>query len=265
MADIGQLTLDPALAAVCGAIAGAIIGSFLATLVVRWPQERSVAQGRSTCDGCARTLGALDLVPLLSWLAMRGRCRSCGAAIDPVHPLTEAIAALIGSVALYLSPGLSGVALALLGWLLLPLAMLDARHFWLPHRLSWILTLTGLALGGLAMRGIGLDVSAIDRAIGAAAGFAGLWLIAAVYRRVRGRDGLGGGDAPMLAGIGAWIGWTALPFVLFFAAIAGLGIALLRRANGERTAEMRLPLGTLLALALPPAIIVTAAVQPSLF
>src|SRR3546814_6883087 len=83
-----------------GAVAGAIIGSFLATLILRWPQGRSVVHGRSACDGCGLTLGGLELVPLFSALAQRGRCRACGAAIDPLHWRMEAGCALIGAVAL---------------------------------------------------------------------------------------------------------------------------------------------------------------------
>ncbi len=257
------MAVDPWLAAAGGAISGVIVGSFLATLVLRWPRQRSVTHGRSSCDSCGRTLSSIDLVPLLSWLVVRGRCRTCGAAIDPVHPLAEALAATIGAAALFVAPNLSGAALALFGWLLVPLALLDARHFWLPRRLSWLLMLTGLALGGVAMRGLGLAVPAIDRAVGAAVAFGALWLIAAAYRRLRGREGLGGGDAPMLAGIGAWLGWWPLPFVLLLAASAGLAIALMRRMAGVPAEPMRFPLGTLLALAVVPALIVTVAMRAS--
>ncbi len=88
-----------------GAGLGAVIGSFLATIVSRWPRGASVVTGRSRCDGCGRALGVVDLVPLLGWLVARGQCRTCGARIDPVHPSIEAGAALIGGVcALAFSP-----------------------------------------------------------------------------------------------------------------------------------------------------------------
>ena len=85
--------------ALIGGVAGAIIGSFLATLILRWPQGRGVARGRSACDGCGRVLGARDLVPLFSALVQRGRCRTCGARIDPLHGRVEAGCALIGALA----------------------------------------------------------------------------------------------------------------------------------------------------------------------
>lgn len=100
-----------------------------------------------------------------------------------------------------------------------------------------------------------LDHSApfTDRVIGAVIGFGVLTVIALLYRKVRGREGLGGGDAPMLAGIGAWVGWTTLPLVLLLAALAGIAVALARTGTAatEPLGQMRLPLGTLMALAVP--------------
>src|SRR3546814_15468891 len=114
---------------------GVVFGSFIATLVLRWPSDRSVL-GRSQCDGCGRPLGARDLVPLLSAMLMRGRCRRCGAPIDPFHGRVELASGLIGPGALALMPGVTGGMWALFGRLLLPLELLEARHFWLPDRLS---------------------------------------------------------------------------------------------------------------------------------
>ncbi len=230
----------PVLAALLGAALGAIVGSYLATLVVRWGRGESASTGRSRCDGCGRTLRAVELVPLLSALASRGTCRSCGARIDPLHWRTELAAAVVGGVALALAPDRSGAALALFGWLLLPLALLDWRHFWLPDRLTFPLAAAGLALGGF----IGVAPLA-DRLIGGAAGFASLALLAWSYRRLRGREGLGGGDPKLFAAIGLWLGWMVLPFVLLLAALIGLAAAL----PGGLHATRRLPFGTMLAAA----------------
>lgn len=209
--------------------------------------------GRSACDGCGRPLSAIELVPLAGWIVLRGRCRSCSARIDRLHPLVELLSAAIGALCLLLAPDERGAALALCGWLLLLAAALDARHYWLPHLLSLLTGLAGLALGGLAMSAVGIDRALVDRAIGAVAGFFGLWLLATAYRMIRKREGLGGGDAPFLAAIGLWTGWQILPLVLLFAAIAGLGIAAARlaRAKADNIGGQRLPFGTLLALAVP--------------
>lgn len=224
--------------AVLGFLFGAIIGSFLATIVVRWPNGQSATVGRSRCDRCGRTIAARDLVPLISALLRRGRCRHCGARIDPLHWRIELIAAVIGASALAASPDLQGVAVGLFGLLLLPLAVLDWRHFWLPDRLVLALAVAGLP-GGAA-----LGVALPDQLIGGLAGFASLWLVAEGYRRLRGRTGLGQGDPKLMGAIGLWLGWQWLAPLLAAAAGAGLVLAV----AGRRKASDPFPFGTMLAL-----------------
>ncbi len=231
-----------------GAGIGLIIGSFLATIVSRWPRGLSVVAGRSRCDGCGRVLGLLDLVPLLGWIVARGRCRTCGAAIDRVHPGIEVGAALIGGLCAYAFAPLPALLLAIAGWLLLTLAVLDARHLWLPDALTLPLAALGLTLGDWV-----LPAAFADRVIGAVAGAGLLFLLALAYRGLRGREGLGLGDAKLLGAIGAWTGWQALPFILLTASAAALLWALLLRARGEALdAQTRVPLGTFLCLAAMP-------------
>lgn len=237
-----------------GAIAGAIAGSFVGALVTRWPQARSLADGRSRCDGCGRVLAARELVPVLSYLVLRGRCGMCGAAIPPDHFVAELACALVGATAFAVATPPFALAGALFGWTLVALALLDARHLWLPDRLT-----LPLAALGLAVSAGGLGVPIRDSVAGGAAGYASLALIAWGYRAVRGRDGLGGGDSKLFAAIGAWLGWTMLPPVLLLASLAGLASVGLRRLRGERvTGGDRVPLGTLLALAAWPVWLVAA-------
>lgn len=230
--------------ALIGGLVGVIAGSYLSTIVVRWPQGRA-ARGRSECDQCGRALGIADLMPLISWAMARGRCRTCGGPIDRRHPAIEAGCAAMGAAALLLAPGPAGLAGALFGWLLIALAVLDVDHFWLPDRLTLTLALCGIG-GGL----LGFPPSLIDRGIGGVAGFLSLALVAIAYRAARGREGLGQGDAKLLGAIGFWLGWRALPFVLLGASLGGLVVALGLRFAGRRIgADTRLPLGTLLAAA----------------
>jgi leader peptidase (prepilin peptidase)/N-methyltransferase len=239
---------EPIVRAAIGCGLGAMVGSFLAVILLRWPESRSAFRGRSRCDGCGETLRIWELVPILSHLALRGKCSRCGAAIDPSHLLIELAAALIGLVALLAHPGPAGAAAALLGWWLLLIAALDARHHWLPDALTLPLIPAGLAF---ALLGLGPRLD--QRLIGAAAGFLILWGIALVYRRVRGREGLGGGDPKLLAGLGAWLGWQQLPFVLLGSGLLGLAALLLARSRGATiSATDRLPLGTLMALSAWP-------------
>jgi leader peptidase (prepilin peptidase)/N-methyltransferase len=230
--------------ALLGAVAGLILGSFIAALTARWPQGRSVAAGRSRCDHCDAVLAPRDLVPVLSHLALRGRCRHCGGRIAPRHMAVEIVAAVIGAVALAAHPDMAGVAGAVFGWMLLALLVFDIEHMWLPDKL----TLPLLALGLIA--GFWLLPSLGDRAIGAAAGYASLALIAFGYKALTGRTGMGGGDPKLFGAIGAWLGWAALPFVLFLAALLGLALVGYDRLAGRAVdRHSRVPLGALLAAA----------------
>lgn len=230
-----------------GALAGLIAGSFVATLVIRWPQGRGL-NGRSLCDGCGRVLATRDLMPLISWALAGGKCRTCSVQIDWRHPAIEVTAAVIGGTALWAQPSTAGAAGALFGWQLLALAALDAEHYWLPDRLTALLALSGLAVG---VGGVGVDLP--SRLIGGAAGFAVLFAISWLYRRIRKRDGMGGGDPKLLGAIGCWLGWQALPYVLIGASVIGLLAALITQVRGQKVvATMRLPLGALMAVAALP-------------
>lgn len=227
---------------------GAIVGSFLATLVIRWPEGRGMG-GRSACDGCGRTLTAVELVPLLSAAVQRGRCRTCGTAIDARHGLIEAGCALVGVTAGVAATGPVGLAGAVFGWLLLTLAALDVAALWLPDRLTGTLAVAGLASG---IAGVWPPIE--DRVIGGVAGFMLLWLVAAGYRRLRGRSGMGGGDPKLFGAIGLWLGWRMLPAVLLLASLVGLGLAMLARARGRAVGrDTAMPFGALLAVAAYPA------------
>lgn len=237
-----------ALRALIGAGLGLIAGSFVAAVSLRWPQGRSVVRGRSACESCAAPLGPAELVPILSWTVQRGRCRRCGARIDPRHPAIELAAALLGAAALAAHPGTPGLVTALFGWWLLLIAILDLEHQWLPDRL----TLPLIPLGLLAAWG-GFGPPLPERALGAAAGWAALFLIAWLYLRLRGREGMGGGDPRLLGAIGAWVGAWQLPAILLGAGLLGLAFMLAMRLRGEAvTATSRLPLGALMAVAAWP-------------
>ncbi|MFA6114276.1 MAG: prepilin peptidase [Sphingomonas sp.] len=230
-------------------VLGGVIGSFLATIVIRWPQGRSVLKGRSHCDGCDAVLGPRDLIPLVSAALARGRCRRCDARIDPLHWQIELAALGIGVIAGLVVPGPEALAGSVFGWLLLTLAALDVTDFWLPDPLT-----LALALGGLVAGVAGVEPSLADRLIGGAAGFASLWLIGFAYKRLRGREGLGGGDPKLLGAIGLWLGWRMLPAVLLLAALTGLAFVMVGMVRG-RAAKLddRMPFGALLAIAAYPA------------
>ncbi|HEX4303123.1 MAG TPA: A24 family peptidase [Rhizomicrobium sp.] len=221
------------------------IGSFLAVVAIRLMQGRSVLFGRSACDRCGTALGPLELIPLVSFLGLRGRCRHCGAKIDPLHPAMEAGALAIAIWAAFVTGGWIVAASCGLGWTLLTLAAIDWRTGYLPDVLTLPLIAAGL---GVAY--------AIDRAavpghvVGAAAGFIVFAVLSEGYRRLRGRDGLGLGDAKLLAASGAWLSWSGLPTTVLYAAFLGLALVLARRGRGQAlTATDKLAFGPALAAA----------------
>jgi leader peptidase (prepilin peptidase)/N-methyltransferase len=226
---------------------GLIIGSFVAAVTVRMPRDEDIVFTRSHCMSCEAPLKAWHLVPVVSWLVQRGRCAMCGAAVSPRYLLIECGAAAIGVWA-----GLSGAgagwvmvaATAVLGWQLLLIALIDAENFWLPDELTLPLIATGLIAAAVIAQG--WPVASL---IGAAFGFGFLWGLAALYRQIRKRDGLGGGDPILFAGAGAWVGWIGLPTVLLWACAAGFSVVLtLVITRRSVSGADRLPFGTLLAI-----------------
>lgn len=228
------------------AILAPVIGSFLGVLALRLADGRPVLFARSECDACGHVLGPADLVPLISWVARAGRCRHCGAKIGWFHPAMEISAIVVVVWAATQTAGLTLLASVVLGWTLLALAVTDWRALLLPDALTICLLLSGL----LAVRFFDPG-QFIDHLIGAVTGFGLFAALAIVYRVVRGREGLGFGDAKLMAGAGAWLGWLALPTVILFGAGFGLLFALVRSALGYSLgASDRLPLGTFLAVAI---------------
>jgi len=222
----------------------AAIGSFIGALVTRWPHIASLVHGRSHCDGCKRMLTASDLVPILSYLSLRGRCRACHNPIDPAHIVAEVLAvtaALWTALVVPINAAIFPIT-CLFGWLLMPLALIDWRHLVLPNVLVLLLFVAGL---GVAWSHF--PDRLLDHVIGAAAGYLGLAAIALFYRLVRGRDGMGWGDIKLLGAIGVWVSWEGLPGVLLIAALTGLLVATVQRC-AFGSARQHYPLGTFLAI-----------------
>ncbi len=228
-------------------LAAPFVGSLLGVLIVRLPRGRPVALVRSACDHCGVVLGPRDLVPLLSHAVLRGRCRACHAPIAARHWQVE-LAAVAVAVCVVLAGNGSVPAMWAdcgLGWALLALAWIDWDSMRLPDALTLPLIPAGLFVT------LWLDPEqATDHAIAAALGYAAFAGLAWAYRRLRGRDGLGGGDAKLLAALGAWVGLEGLPVVVLGAALAGLAIGLAMAARGRAVgAATAIPFGPCLAVA----------------
>lgn len=228
-------------------LAAPFVGSFLGVLIMRLPEQRPWALARSCCAACGTALAPRDLVPLASFMLQRGRCRHCGDPIGWFHPAVELAAFGIAVWAVLANGEPADIwASCLLGWTLLALAWIDARWMILPDVLTLPLLLAGLGITWLR------EPDAVFRhAAGAAAGYLALRGVAVAYRALRGRDGMGTGDAKLLAAAGAWLGLTPLPWVVLLAAIGGLVMAGLLVVRGRQPRmTTALPFGPCLAAAL---------------
>ncbi len=229
----------------CAALVAPFAGSLAGLLAHRLPRGQSVVLSRSACQSCGTPLTPIDLVPLLSYLALRGRCRHCGAPIGWRHPAMELAALAMAVWAATVFDGEMLWAACILGWTLLALAACDLETYLLPDALTLPLLLAGLAVTWW------FDPDSLtDHALAAALGYLAFVGIARGYRYLRGRDGLGLGDAKLLAAAGAWLGVAALPNVVLIAAVSGLAAAGAMALRGQRlSAQLRLPFGPALALA----------------
>jgi len=222
---------------------GLAVGSFLNVCIYRLPRRESLSFPASHCTSCQRPLDWFENVPVFGWLALRGRCRTCRAAISPLYPIVEAITAGI-FVAGYWIYGLTPLLAVrvLFACAMIVLFAIDLRHRILPNAI----TLPGVAAGLLFS--IFLPPGWLSSLIGLLAGGGILFAIGEGYYRLRGVEGLGMGDVKMLAMIGAFLGWQLMILTLIMASLAGsvIGIALvLTRRTGLQYA---LPFGTFLAV-----------------
>lgn len=240
-------------AAIC-ALAGACVGSFIGTALVRMPEGRSLVRGRPACDGCARRLSIDDLVPIGSWLMLRGRCRTCGSPIGAWQLAAEVLGAAIGFAPWFLTDDRWLAALmVVMGWQLLLLSLLDARHFWLPLRLIGLLGATGLAGAIATALRENAPMHITVGLIGGALGWGALALVRLVYQRVRNVDGMGAGDPWLIGAVGLWLGPLGVVEALLGASLVGIVSAVAVLLLGQKIeADTALPLGTCIAVAAWP-------------
>jgi leader peptidase (prepilin peptidase)/N-methyltransferase len=235
--------VDPIALRVLAVVLGLCVGSFLNVVIYRLPRGQSLSTPPSRCTRCGRPLRWSDNIPVISWLVLRGRCRTCGERISPQYPIVEAVTALIALVIVAMTP--PGVVLAsrlVFAALLIALFVIDLEHQILPN----VITLPGIVIGlifsAVAPPGF------VNAVLGAVLGAGVLYGIAAAYYLWRREEGMGMGDVKMLAMIGAFLGWRAVLLTLVMASFAGavVGVGLMTAHRGDM--KYALPFGTFLAL-----------------
>lgn len=279
--DIAQMfTTDPAIFAGFVFILGLIVGSFLNVVIYRLPVilERewraqatevlaigpdsittvsadspfTLSKPRSACPTCKAPIKAWQNIPVISWLALRGRCASCKAKISPRYPLVELTTGVLSAwVALHFGFGISAACGLLVTWCLIALTGIDIDHQLLPDNITLPLMWAGLVASVVwgPFIGVALPVSPNAAIIGAAAGYASLWLVFHAFKLVTGKEGMGYGDFKLFAALGAWLGWKVLPIIIVLSAATGavLGILMIALRGRDRHAPM--PFGPYLAAA----------------
>ncbi len=225
-------------------VAGLVVGSFLNVVAHRLPRDESVAFPGSRCPACGAPIAAYDNVPVVSWLVLRGRCRSCRAPISVRYPALELSNAVLWLAVFRVAPSwcdfLTGAFLVSAG---LALLSIDAEFQILPDAI----TLPGIAVG-LALSFGSVRRTPVSALLGAALGAGGLFLLAFLYEKIAGQEGMGLGDVKMLGMVGALLGPIGVLVTVFAASLSGsvvgIGLMLARGADGK----MRLPFGVFLAL-----------------
>jgi leader peptidase (prepilin peptidase)/N-methyltransferase len=235
--------LPPAVALAAAAAFGALIGSFLNVCIYRLPLGKSIVWPASACPHCNRELFWYENIPIASFVALRGKCRTCGGAISIRYPLIEALTAAMFALAWwYYGPGLLLVSRLVFGCALLVLFAIDLEHHLLPNAI----TIPGIIVGFVFSLFTGPGW--LSSLIGIAVGYGVLWTIAAAYYRIRHEEGLGMGDLKMLAMVGAFLGWQLTLLTLMLASVSGtlIGLGLIISKRGGM--KYALPFGTFLAL-----------------
>ncbi|WP_186343148.1 prepilin peptidase [Allochromatium palmeri] len=250
---------------------GLILGSFLNVVILRLPRMMeagwrrdcaellgadetlpetdepplSLSKPASTCPSCGHRIRVHENIPILSYLLLRGRCSACGARISLRYPLVEGLTALLTLiVVVQFGPTWQAAAALLLTWSLIALAVIDLDTQLLPDSL----TLPMLWLG-LVLSLFGLFTDSQTAIIGAVAGYLSLWTVFQLFRLATGKEGMGYGDFKLLALLGAWLGWLALPQIILLSALVGalVGVALI--LSGRHESGKPLPFGPYLAAA----------------
>ncbi|SFA92892.1 type 4 prepilin peptidase 1 Aspartic peptidase. MEROPS family A24A [Collimonas sp. OK607] len=249
------------------AVFGLLIGSFLNVVIHRLPimmqresdnyvahesgkplphtERYNLVVPRSACPQCKRQIGALENVPVLSYLALRGKCAGCKTPISIRYPLVEALTGALSALLIWhFGSGWLGLATLVFVYLLIAMTFIDADTQLLPDDLTLPLLWIGLLLN-LS----GLFVPLQDAVIGAAAGYLSLWTIYWAFKLLTGKEGMGYGDFKLLAALGAWLGWKMLPIVILFSSLVGaaVGIALIVFTRHGR--DKPIPFGPYLAAA----------------
>jgi leader peptidase (prepilin peptidase)/N-methyltransferase len=228
---------------------GAVVGSFLNVCIYRLPRSESIVFPASHCPGCGRVIRPYDNVPILSYLVLRGRCRTCGVRISPQYPVVELINALL-TMFLFIKFGFSLTFLFLFIFCsaLVVITFIDLEHRIIPD----VISLPGIVVGFAASFFIvnlctGRTLGWLNSLIGILVGGGSLFLVAFLYQIITKKEGMGGGDIKLLAMMGAFLGWMAVPFIIFTSSLVGSVVGISLMLVQKKDSKLAIPFGPFLA------------------
>ena len=249
-------------------ILGAVIGSFLNVVILRIPplleydwrcqcrdlleleteeevRPPGIVFARSHCTKCGHQIKAHENIPLLSYLALRGRCSGCKARISPRYPLVEFITGVLFVITIWhFGPNLQGLTALALTASLVALAGIDIDHQLLPDNMTIPLMWAGILISFWS-----IHIDLVASVIGAIAGYLVLWTVYHLFRLLTGKEGMGYGDFKLLAALGAWMGWQMLPLVVLLSSVVGALVGLTLMATGRLKRDKPMPFGPFIAAA----------------
>ena len=225
-------------------IFGSLWGSFANVCIYRLPENKSVITGRSSCPNCKNKIPWYDNIPLLSFILLMGKCRLCKKPIDLQYFIVELISA-ISFVSIYYFFGLTLVALLLLilSIFFIIIFFIDLKHFIIPNELTFPLMIIGFIKSFDPNLNQTIFPNYINSLIGGLFGYSIIWLIIFFYKKVRKKEGMGLGDAKLMAVIGFWFGWVSIPFVIFISSAVALILVIPSILNKSRKMSSEIPFG----------------------
>lgn len=226
-------------------IFGAVIGSFLNVVILRLPESgQSIVYPASHCPGCKEALRWYDNIPILSYIFLRGRCRSCQQHVSWQYPVVEMLAAVLAVMLWFFYPWQIFLIRYIFACALLVIIWIDIRHQIVPD----LITIPGIVLG-FCLAFFNPILYWYDSALGIILGGGVLYLVALFYYLLTKRQGMGGGDIKFLAMIGSFLGWQSLPFVVFVSSLMGSLVGLFAMAKQKKGGQTVIPYGPFLAVA----------------
>ena len=230
-------------------ILGSIWGSFANVCIHRLPIGESIVVKRSYCPDCKSKINWFNNIPLISFLILGGKCKSCKSGIDKRYFIVE-LTSVISFLFIYHFFGLSitSVLLAVLSIFFIIIFFIDLKHYIIPNALTFPLMIIGFAKSFDPNLNINLFPNYLNSLIGGILGYLVIWLIILFYKKIKDKEGMGLGDAKLLSAIGFWFGWVSIPFIIFLSSVIALIIVTPSLINKSKEMSSQIPFGPYLVI-----------------